>query len=360
MRRLFCILVLVLLLYIPACAEELPGAKADLSALEDFAGEYADGLDVRGMMEAAVAGKADFDAVLEWVKARVKEPAAAVFRDAGGMLAPVLLLALLGCMGCGGARFAVRLSLLCAMLRSAAAALHTAQACLEMTARFADAAAPAMSTLMAASGMASSAALLSPASAMVGNLAQDVFLRWGLPLCRLALCLAAAGGLSDAFDLSRAAKLLRRTVGWGTGLCFTLFTALIAIQGNMAASLDGVALRTAKFAVDSAAPVMGSGVSDVWDSYVSGMAVTVSAIGFSGTALLLAAGFRPLVQLGSSMLLMHVAAALLEVFGERIAARAAEQMGGVSRMALELCSGALALAAILLGAGMTAWRSVLG
>ena len=113
------------------------------------------------------------------------------------------------------------------------------------------------------------------------------------------------------------------------------------------------------FAVDSASGIMGSGVSDVWDSYVSGMRVTCGSVGFSGAVLLLAAGFRPLLRLGATMLLLHVIGVLLDMLGEATTARAAQRMGDAVQMALELCSGALAIAGILLGAGMAAGRGVL-
>ena len=358
MKKLVCLLFAALLLTGFALGEALD--KTDISALEDFVGEYAHGLDLREMIAETASGETDFGRLLDWLKQRAAEPVEVVLQQGAGMLAPVLLLSLLGCIGGGGGvRFLVRLSLLAGMMQTVAAALDGVRDCLVMVGRFTDAAAPALSALMTAAGMGSGAALLSPAAAMAGGIAGNLFSNWGLPMCRFALCIAAAGNLSPSFELNRAVRLLRRIIGWGTGLSFTLFTALIALQGNVAASLDGVGVRTAKYAVDSASAVIGSGVSDVWDSYVSGLQLTRSAIGFSGVTVLLAAGIRPLVQAGAAMLLLHIIAVLLDTLGEKTAARGADQMGDVCRMALELCSGALAIATILLGAGMSAGRSIL-
>lgn len=360
MRRLFALLLILLLVNACACAEALD--SVDLGALEEFAREYADGMDVRGAAEAAFSGKSDFDALLDWLKGRIAGPLREMLAYGTGLLAPALLLTLLSCMGSGrgGARFLVLLTLISGILQAAAAVMESTGECLRMVSGFADAAAPAMGALMTAAGMTSSAALLSPAAAIIASLMEKLFLSWGMPLCRVALCLAAAGSLTEAFDLSRAAKLTKKILGWGTGLCFTLFTAAIALQGSMASSLDGMALRTAKYAVDSAAPVIGSGVSDVWESYVSGIQAARSAVGVSGVALLLAAGLRPLLQAGAGMLMLQVLSVLLDVFGERQAARAAEQAGDVCRMALELCCSAMAIAVVLLGAGMTLGRGMLG
>jgi len=359
MKRLAVLALVLLLVHACACAEALDGA--DLSGLEEFAAEYAEGMDARGIAEAALSGKTDFSALIDWLKERVAEPVKEVLGYGSGLLAPVLLLSLLSCMGSGrgGARFLVLLTLISGMLRASAAVLNAAGECLYMVSRFADAAAPVMSALMTAAGMSGSAALLSPSAAIVGSLMENMFLAWGIPLCRVALCLAACGNLTASFDLSRAAKLVKKLMGWGTGLCFTLFTAMLALQGSMSASLDGVALRTAKYAVDSASPVIGSGVSDVWESYVAGVQAARSAVGISGVVLLLASGLRPLLQAGAGMLLMQLLSVLLDVFGEKQAARAAEQTGDVCRMALVLCCSAMAIAVVLLGAGMSVGRGLL-
>ena len=360
MRSFALLLLVFLLLAGNAAAEALE--KADLSALEEFAGEYAPELDFRQIAEDVTAGEADFERLLDWMRSRMLEPLESVLQQGAGMLAPVLLLAVLGCVGIGrgGARFLVLLHLLLCMLQAVSAALNAAQNCLTIAVRFSDAAAPAMSALMTAAGMSGSAALLTPATAIAGSIAGELFLSWGMPLCRFALCTSAAGSLSPALDLSRATRLLKKCVSWGTGLCFTVFTAMLALQGNAASSLDGMALRTAKYAVDSASGIIGSGVSDVWESYVGGMQLARSAVGFSGVAVLLAALFRPLLLMGASLLLLHLVSVVLDVLGEKNAARAAEQMGDVCRMGLELSTGALAIATILLGAGMAAGRGLLG
>ena len=228
-----------------------------------------------------------------------------------------------------------------------------------MAGGFADIAAPALAALLSSIGLNASAAMLSPAAALAGGIAGDVFHGFGMPLCSLALCTSIAGNLGGGIDLSGITKLLRKTVGWGTGLCFTFFTALIALQGNVSACSDGLALRTAKHAVDSAAPIIGSSVSDAWETYVSGVMSAKCAVGVSGIAVLLASGAKPVLCAGSAMLALHIISAIMDVFGEKCAARAASQVGGVCQMALELCTGMLAIATILLGAAMAAGRGMI-
>lgn len=341
--------------------------EADVSGLMDFAGEYGAAEDVKGILEASLQpGDGLIQALESWLKKQVEQP----FSDAAWMLTQLLplmlLMAMLRCTmlaSCGGANaalFALRLSMMLVFMKIVSKSLLEAQNCLDAVERFADRIAPALAVLLNAMGMEGSSALVSPAAALIGNLSAGLFAKWGLPLCRIGLCSAAAGNLSRDLNLNRTTRLIRKSVNWGTGLAIALFTALLAIQCSVSEGLDGVTMRTAKYAVDSASSVIGSGVSDAWDSYVSGIMIAKNALGVSGVAALLAANLPPMLRCLICYVTLHLIAAILDVFGDGESASAADQMAGICQMALSLCTSATAIATILLGASMAAGRNLLG
>lgn len=369
MRRLvFCALILTMLLSV-GLAEETARRiyqETDQSRMQEFAREYAPDVDVDQLAQGALDGELPgAQEILAWLKARITTPVLETLSRLRGLMAPLILLALIRSTmprggGSSGAGFLLRMVLMLGFSQLAVSAMSAGESCLKMAAQFADAVAPAFTALLAAMGMSGSAALVSPTAALAAGAAENLFLRFGLPLCRFALCMAIAGNLSTAIDLSRISRLLKKTANWGAGLAITLFTAFLAIQGNVAGVADGVTVRTAKYAVDSAAPVIGSGISDAWDSYVSGVLIAKNAVGVTGLATIFAAGLRPLVVCVAAMFLLNLVCALLEVMGEREAARAAEQIGGICQMVLSLCTGALAIDMILLGGAMAAGGSLWG
>lgn len=252
----------------------------------------------------------------------------------------------------------LKLRLILQFFAMAAAAIDASRACISAAKAFTDAVSPVLTALLAATGMSGAAALVSPAAALAGNAAEKLFLHYGIRLCSCGLCTAAAGNLSPVVDLGRITKLMKKTANWCAGLATTLFTALLALQGKVAAGLDGVAVRTAKFAVDSAAPVIGSGVSDAWDSYVSGLMIAKNAVGVSGLAALIGVAAEPMIRCGLVMLVFNLVAAVLDVFGEKETSRAADQIGGICQMALSLSTGAVVIASVLLGAVMAAGQNL--
>lgn len=353
----------MLCLCIVMCCTCAWAEEADPTPIFGFAENYGAEQITRTAYESALNGKATaWETVVDWAREEMLLPIKQVADTALESAAPILLLAILrGCMpeangGSEGARFLLRLLLLLGFSDLAWLSITAADACMRSVKAFTDAASPGIAALLAAMGMNGMSSLASPAAALAGGIAEGVFLKYGLPLCRVALCTAIAGNLSDVINLNRFTNLLKKAAGWGTGLVTTLFTALIALQGTIIEAADSVGVRTAKFAVDSAAPVIGNGVTEAWDGFVSGMMMTKNALGMSGITALLAAGIQPMVCCIATMLALNLAAALLELFGEKEAARGAEQIGGICQMALSLATGSLVVATVLLGTVMSAGR----
>ncbi len=368
LRRAILALLLLLALAEPAIAEadvaqapESYLAELDLAPIEDFAAKHAPELDLRATAESILKGEAELDGVAELLLQRLAGPAEEILACAARAVGPAALLILLSCTMQGdSARLLLRISLLGVLMDAACISIDAATACLQTASGFSNAAAPALAALMAATGMGNSASIISPAAALAGSIVERLFVSVGMPLCRAALCTACASGFGDGLRLDRLTKLIRRCCAWLVGLGFTLFTALIALEGSMAVKLDGLSLRTAKFAVDSAAPVIGSGMSDAWESYVAGISAARSAVGISGMLMLLLAAAQPVLRSLGSMLLLQLCGAALDIFGEEHAARACEQLSSVSRMTLELSTGAIAIAMILLGSLVFIGQSIAG
>ena len=367
MKRTLHLLALCLFLILGSAQAEGMIPEEKLASLLDFAREQGILREFRQILEAAFSGDLSIWEVLAaWWMEKSRLSAAQMLSRGASLAFPALMMALMRAVlpdGCGGAKgvfFLLRIQLMLIFSQIAASALDAAASCLGMVIRFTDAVAPLLAFLFTAAGMDGTAALVTPAAALAGSAAEKLFLRFGLPLCRIALCTAIAGNLSAQIDLKRITALLRRLTNWGSGLATTLFTGLLALQGCMTESLDGLAVRTAKFAVDSASPVIGSGVSDTWESYISGIMIAKNALGISGIAGLLLVCAAPVLCCLAAMLLLTLCAALLSVFGEREASRAASEIAGICQMALSLCTSALAIGMILLGAAMSAGRSLPG
>lgn len=188
---------------------------------------------------------------------------------------------------------------------------------------------PMLLTLLAAVGGSASSAFLQPAilaaSGVVTQTVQGVTLR-------LAVCcgaVTAVNHLAERVHLTRLAKLIRTAANWTLGVCFTVFIGVMTVQGVGSAAVDGVSLRTAKYAIDNFVPVVGGMVADTMDMLVGCSLLVKNAIGIVSLMLLVLIVMAPLVELGAAMWVLKLCAAILEPVVDKNVTECIDDFSGV-------------------------------
>ena len=171
---------------------------------------------------------------------------------------------------------------------------------------------PLMMTLLAAVGGTASSAFYQPAVMAAAGSMTALIQQVTLPLAVSVAVLSMAGGLSEGLRVSRLCRLLRQAACWTLGLGFTVFVGVMSVQGVNAAALDGVSIRTAKFAMDRFIPIVGGMFADTVDTLVGCSLVVHNALGVLGLLLVLGALLMPLIRVVMTLFLYRTAAALLE------------------------------------------------
>ncbi|MBQ7826335.1 MAG: stage III sporulation protein AE [Clostridia bacterium] len=181
---------------------------------------------------------------------------------------------------------------------------------------------PLLLTLLTALGGNASSAFLHPmvvaASGSMVFLAREVILR--LVMCTCAV--TAVNHLSDRMHLTRMAQLLRSAVCWLLGVSFTVFLGAMSLQGVCSASLDGVVIRAAKYAVDNFVPVVGGMFSDTMDTLVGCTLIVKNALGVCAVLVLLGVLLGPMMRTLAVVFVMKLSAALLEPVADEDIVRA--------------------------------------
>ena len=171
---------------------------------------------------------------------------------------------------------------------------------------------PMLLTLLTALGGSASSAFLHPmvaaASGSMVFLAREVILRMVMCTCAVT----AVNHLSDRTHLTRMAQLLRSAVCWLLGVSFTVFLGAMSLQGVTSASMDGVAIRAAKYAVDNFVPVVGGMFSDTMDTLVGCTLIVKNALGVAAVLVLIGALLEPLLRTLAVVFMLRLSAALLE------------------------------------------------
>ena len=352
--------LMVLFVPLPACAESLQEAAQsligtlNLGTLESAVGrtEWFTGGAGEALRKLA-AGEMILDAgeLLTWLAGQ----AAGIFQSSlwrmTRLMAPALLAACAEWLQRGNSaagRAARYAGLLMTMVFLIADLREHTMLCNETVSRMAgwmQALFPLMITLLAAVGGTASSAFYQPAVMAAAGSMTALVQQVTMPLAVGVAVLSMTGGLSEEMRAARLCRLLRQAACWTLGFGFTVFIGVMSVQGIHAASLDGVSIRTAKFAMDRFIPIVGGMFADTVDTLVGCSLVVHNALGVLGLILLLSALLLPLLRVVMTMFLYRAAAALLETMSDSPLCRAISSYADVFQLlfVIQLSVGAMFL-----------------
>lgn len=171
---------------------------------------------------------------------------------------------------------------------------------------------PLLVTLLAAVGGTAASMFYEPAVMAAAGSMTALVRQATMPLAVSVAVLTMVGGLSGRLRVGKLRRLIRQAADWTLGLGFTVFIGVMTVQGLSAAAVDGVSIRTAKYAMDNFIPVVGGMFADTVDTLVGSSLLIQNAVGVLGLLLLLARLMTPLLRTVAAMLLYRAVAAVLE------------------------------------------------
>lgn len=180
-----------------------------------------------------------------------------------------------------------------------------------------DAIFPLLLTFLTAIGGTVSSSVYQPAMALLSGVIINLFTYVLLPLFIFSIVFSIVSNLSNTVKLSKFTTFFDSTFKWLTGLIFTIFTAFLSIQGITAGSIDGISMKTAKYAIRSYVPLLGSYLSDGMGLILASSNLIKNAVGAAGLFMLLATILSPLIELIIFMLALKLIAGIVEPLGSR-------------------------------------------
>lgn len=327
MRAAMLALLLGLALAGPACAEGLSQSVAstletlDLGELSQAVGDSAwfEG-DAASLLKELASGRAVLsgDKVLSWLLSE----AAGVFRNSlwrmTRLLVPALLVAAAEYLGGGksaagkAARYAGLLMTMGFLVADMREHVTLANQAVSDMAGLMQAIFPLMVTLLAAVGGTASSVFYQPAVMAAAGSMTTLVQNVTMPFAVSVAVLTMVGGLSESLRVSKLCRLFRQAADWTLGFGFTVFIGVMTVQGLGAAAVDGVSIRTAKYAMDNFIPIVGGMFADTVDTLVGCSLLIQNAVGALGLLLLLGRLLLPLLRTVATMFLYRAAAAVLQ------------------------------------------------
>ena len=147
---------------------------------------------------------------------------------------------------------------------------------------------PILLTLITSMGNVVTVSAFQPAIALLTTGIIHIFTTIMIPLFIFSVVFNVVGNISPNIRLEKCSKFCSSVFKWIIGSIFTIFIAILTIQGITAGAIDGVSIKTAKFALKSYVPVLGGYLSDGINLIVASSVLIKNAVGATGLVLLFA------------------------------------------------------------------------
>lgn len=187
---------------------------------------------------------------------------------------------------------------------------------------------PVQLLLMVGIGNIQTAGLLQPSLTLMIQVLAWFFRTVLLQLITMEFILKLVNQLSDSYKLQGLASFLHKVILTALTFSMMVFLALLSIQGISGHIMDSVSLRAAKYITSAGIPVVGSTLSGLLETILSGAAMVRNAVGMIGLFVVILLTVVPAIKLLVLYFCYTFVAALLQPIGENHIAGLLEQTAG--------------------------------
>ena len=171
---------------------------------------------------------------------------------------------------------------------------------------------PIMLVMLTAVGGVTTSTTMQPLVGILSSGVVYIFNSIVLPIFIFSVVFTIVGNLSSEVKLDKFNKFFNSLFKWIVGIVFTIFLAIITIRGITSSSIDGISIKTAKFALKSYIPILGGYLSDGFNLILTSSMLIKNAVGGVGLLLFLVTIISPIIKLAIFSLGLKLVAAIVE------------------------------------------------
>jgi stage III sporulation protein AE len=174
---------------------------------------------------------------------------------------------------------------------------------------------PVLLSLMVSMGHITTVAVVHPLLIFMIHLIGTVITFVIFPLLFFSTILYVVSAMSEKYQLTALAQLLRQISMIILAGFITIFLSVISIQSATGAIRDGVMIRTAKYVTGNFIPIVGRLFADAAETVVGISVLVKHAIGISGVAIIAMYCLFPACKIIAITCMYHLSAAVIQPLG---------------------------------------------
>ncbi len=142
---------------------------------------------------------------------------------------------------------------------------------------------------------------------IIGELIKNVI----FPLIYFSFIISILSNISNRREFRKLSDLGRQIIIFIISAAFTVFIGIITIYG-LSTKIDGISIRTAKFAIDTFVPIVGGFLSDAVETVIGSSAILKNGIGIIGLFVLIIVTIFPIIKIAALLLIYKIVGAVIE------------------------------------------------
>ena len=174
---------------------------------------------------------------------------------------------------------------------------------------------PILLTLMVGLGAHATSSAFQPVVAILSTYIADFFNFFIVPLFMISFVFGIISNISENVKLDKFNAFISSLFKWGVGFVFTIFFAVLSLQGLSAGSFDSLSIRTTKFTIKSYVPVMGGYLSDGMDLILASTVLIKNSVGVVGILLIVSTIISPIIEIAIFSLMLKLISAVIQPMG---------------------------------------------
>lgn len=213
---------------------------------------------------------------------------------------------------------------------------NIAKTSIDETTRFMNVLVPIIVGLIAATGGVTVSTVIYPVISFSTQFISGFIGNFLLPVSMICFVLGIVSDISKKVSVSKVVKFLKSSSMWILGIILTLFVGILSLEGTVAATIDGVSVKTAKFLFSGGVPVVGKLLGDSVDTILGSTLIMKDAIGIVGVVILLGLALVPIIKILIVVVVYHIAGAVIEPFADKRLCKCITDVAGTGGLVLSM------------------------
>jgi stage III sporulation protein AE len=176
---------------------------------------------------------------------------------------------------------------------------------------------PVLMFLLASVGGVTQAAVLDPIIIAAVNIGARIYVNLIIPMILMGFALQFVNNISEEYKIDRLTKLINQLALWAQGILMTVFIGIITLRGITSKTIDLVAVKVSKYAIDNFVPIVGKSLSDAISTVAGYSLLLKNALSGLGLVIIVAIVLLPIIKIFIMSLLYKFTAALIEPISDK-------------------------------------------